>query len=239
MTNSTEMISLQEQLAAEASQIAKRIQAPGGDRIRYNKQNLMVLPDSLEVEELEVVMVDFVSSNLFYDRPYDSKNPGPPACFAIGPEPMNLVPSKNSPAIQSNTCKECPNNKFGSHGDGKACKNTRLVAVVPYESLAMGDPQLWVASIPPTSVRFLDAYVQTLSVKHKTTPIGVKTLFSLEPKAEYASPRFKVIAPLDEEDLKTAMSLRDTARARLLTEPDVTQYQPPAKAKGPRGAVAR
>ena len=120
-----------EQLAKEAAEISKRIATPSGDRIRFNSNRSLITPDGGEGEELEVVVVDFVSSNLFYDGPFDRDNPQPPGCFAIGVEPSLLVPSPNSPNKQAETCSACPNNQFGSAGKGKACKNTRLLAVMP------------------------------------------------------------------------------------------------------------
>lgn len=60
-----------EQLAKEATEIAKRISAPTGDRIRFNANRAFITPDGMEGETLEVVIVNFVSSNLFYDGLFD------------------------------------------------------------------------------------------------------------------------------------------------------------------------
>ena len=133
-------VNYQEQLAKEAAEISKRIATPSGDRIRFNSNRSLITPDGGEGEELEVVVVDFVSSNLFYDGPFDRDNPQPPGCFAIGVEPSLLVPSPNSPNKQAETCSACPNNQFGSAGKGKACKNTRLLAVAPV-AMDGGSPQ--------------------------------------------------------------------------------------------------
>ena len=225
-------VSYQEQLAQESANIANQIQQPGGDRIRYSKANQLVLPDGSEVDEIEGVILSFVSMNLFYDRDYDKNNPIPPACFAIHQQPSLLTPSPNSPVIQVKNagCNACPNNQFGSRGKGKACKNTRQYAFIPYEALASGESDIWIGSVPVMSVRAFDSYVQLLATRHKTVPIGVKTLLSMDKEADYASPRFKVVSPLDESDLKAAMELRQTALTRLMTEPDVSGYQPPPKA---------
>ena len=105
-------VNYQEQLAKEAAEISKRIATPSGDRIRFNSNRSLITPDGGEGEELEVVVVDFVSSNLFYDGPFDRDNPQPPGCFAIGVEPSLLVPSPNSPNKQAETCSACPNNQL-------------------------------------------------------------------------------------------------------------------------------
>ena len=170
-------VNYEEQLAKEAAEIAKRISAPTGDRIRFNANRAFITPDGMEGETLEVVIVNFVSSNLFYDGLFDRDNPQPPGCFAIGPEPSLLVPSPNSPNKQAETCSSCPNNQFGSaqNGKGKACKNTRLLALMPASALdnPKEEAPIWILSVPPTSLKAFDSYVHTLSAKHKTVPVGV------------------------------------------------------------------
>jgi len=224
-------VNYEEQLAKELVEITKRIAAPTGDRIRFNANRAFIAPDGTEGDTLETVIVDFVSSNLFYDSPFDRDNPQPPACFAIGPEPALLVPSPNSPNKQSDACATCPNNQFGSSltGKGKACKNTRLLALMPAAALDNPDVEapIWILSVPPTSIKTFDAYVHSLLVKQKTVPISVITEISLDPSSTYASLRFKAIRPLQNDELGIFMTRREEANKRLIVEPDVSQYTPP------------
>lgn len=224
-------VNYEEQLAKEAAEIAKRIAAPTGDRIRFNANRAFITPDNMEGEELEVVIVDFVSSNLFYGGPYDRDNPQPPGCFAIGPEPSMLVPSRNSPNRQADTCATCPNNQFGSssNGKGKACKNTRLLALVPASALdtPKEEAPIWVLSVPPTSLKAFDSYAHSLAAKHKTVPAGVITNISLDPASSFAAPRFRVVRPLQSKELGVFLSRREEAEKRLAAEPDVSQYVAP------------
>lgn len=237
-------VNYEEQLAKEASEIAKRIAAPTGDRIRFNANRTFITPDGMEGEALEVVIVDFVSTNLLYDGPFDRDNPQPPSCFAIGAEPSLLVPSPNSPNKQAETCSVCPNNQFGSaqNGKGKACKNTRLLALMP--ASAIDDPKeapIWILSVPPTSLKAFDSYAHTLAAKHKTVPIGVVTQITLDPANTFASPRFIVVRPLQGKELGIFMSRREEASQRLTAEPDTSQYTAPKAPVrgGPVGRVRR
>lgn len=237
-------INYEEQLAREAGDIAKRISAPTGDRIRFNANRAFITPDGMEGEVLEVVIVDFMSSNLFYDGVFDRDNPQPPACFAIGAEPSMLVPSPNSPIKQADTCTVCPNNQFGSAmtGKGKACKNTRLLAIMPVSALDKPDEDapIWIMSVPPTSLKAFDSYAQSLATKHKTVPIGVVTEISLDASNTFASPRFSVVRPLQGKELGTFMSRREEAAQRLSAEPDVSQFVASGGGKaGGRGAPTR
>lgn len=221
-----------EQLANEVSNIQQRIAAPAGDRIRMVNNSHFALPDGQDAETIEGVVVDFVSANLLFEGAYNKDNPSAPGCFAVGPEPTSLIPTKNSPNKQSETCALCPNNQFGSAGNGKACKNTRLLAIQPE-----GGDAVYVLSVPPTSIKAFDGYVHTLAGKHRLPPVGVVTRISLDKSVQFAAPRFEVVRPLKPEELGPYMESRTQARERLIAEPDFSQYQSAAPARGGRGAA--
>lgn len=224
-------INYEEQLAKEAAEITKRIASPAGDRIRFNANKAFITPDGFEGETLEAVIIDFVSTNLYYDSAFDRDNPQPPGCFAIGPEPSLLSPSLNSPNRQADSCSVCPNNQFGSAGKGKACKNTRLLALVSADAAGKDDvAPIWIMSVPPTSLKAFDAYVQSLAVRNKTVPVGVVTRISLDPHNTFASPRFEVVRPLDPKEFAVYIPRREEANQRLYAEPDVSQYTAPKQA---------
>jgi hypothetical protein len=224
-------MSYDEQLAKEAAAIQSRIQAPAGDRVRYNANKSFQTPDGAEGETLQVVVLDFLSTNMFYDRPFNKDNPMPPACFAIGSEPSLLVPSDNSPDKQSDSCTGCPMNQFGSasSGSGKACKNTRLVAVSPLagDGEDPADMPIWIMQIPPASLKAFDGYVRALASKHQSVPVRFLTEVSMDSNETFAAPRFAVVRPLDNDELGAVMGLREQARERLLVEPDVSTYEAP------------
>lgn len=225
-----------EQLANEVSNIQQRIAAPAGDRIRMVNNSHFALPNGQDAETIEGVVVDFVSSNLLFEGAYDKDNPSAPGCFAVGPEPTTLIPTSNSPNKQAETCAVCPNNQFGSAGKGKACKNTRLLAIKPLDA---EDDSIYVLSVPPTSIKAFDGYVHTLAGKHRLPPVGVVTKVSLDKNESFAAPRFEVVRPLTNEELGGFMEARTQARERLVSEPDFTQYKPQAPAgRGARGVAA-
>lgn len=227
-------INYAEQLKKELAGLSGRISAPAGDRIRMVGSSGFALPNGQETETIEGVIVDFMSSNLFYDGPYNAANPSPPGCFAVGPEPTTLVPTMNSPNRQADTCATCPNNQFGSAGRGKACKNTRLIAI---RSLDDASGETYILSIPPTSIKGFDQYVHTVAGRHRLPPAGVLTRIKLDKAVSYAAPQFEVVRPLTDDELPIAMEGRDSARARLSAEPDFSQYgQAQAAGRGGRGA---
>jgi hypothetical protein len=225
-------INYQEELLREAQEISRRIAAPSGDRIKVDSHGF-TLPDGSTGEEMNVVVIDFISSNLFYDRPYNKDNPHPPACFAIGREPTTLAPSANSPVRQADACVGCPMNQFGTAltGRGKACKNTRLLAVIPLKSAIENqeDAPLFILQVPPTSLKVFDSYVSTLAARFKMSPVGVATKITPNKEVDYAAPLFELLRPLNDEEIAYAMSRRGEATTRLTAEPDVSTYEPPPK----------
>ena len=226
-------LDIQAILAKEAEAIQSRIAAPSGDRIRFRNSQALIAPDGSEGAEMEVVVIDFISTNMFYDRPYDKDAVTPPACFAIGPEPTLLIPHDSSPARVADTCSGCPNNQFGSavNGKGKACKNGRLLAVAPADATEADCP-IWILSIPPSSIKHFDKYANELAVRNKTVPMAVVTKVAMDTTQQYATVHFEVVRPLANEELELFFKQRGAAQARLTAAPDVSGYEPPRAVRG-------
>jgi len=229
-------IDISAHLAAEAEAISARIAAPSGDRIQLKGNSRIITPDGIEGPEIEVVIIDFVSTNLFYPDAYDPDSPQQPSCFAIGKEPSTLTPSTNSDNQEAATCSACPNNQFGSadNGKGKACKNTRLLAVADVN--AGEDADIWVLAVSPSSLKTFDAYVKKLSSKHGTVPIAALTRIGLSQAVDYASPTFTLERMLDTQEVETFFQRREEAMQRLLTEPDTSK---PDVAPAPKKRATR
>lgn len=214
--------------------IKTRIQAPSGDKIRITQFKKFRLPTGEETEgPIEAVIVDFVSANVFYKNGFDKDDMGPPDCFAIHPEPSLLVPSANSPDRQSNTCASCPNNQWGTgaRGKGKACKNTRVLAVLPAD--AQPDTAPWILTVSPTGIKGFDEYVRNLAGK-EIIPLQLVTQIGFDKAVDYPSLKFTGQRPLSTDEYPTFEGKLQAARERLLVEPDTTKVAVPAAPAGRR-----
>lgn len=229
---SSAVVNIRAQLQAQAAATAAKIQPASGNKIRYSKGKF-VLPDGTETESLDVVIVDFVSTNVYYANGYDKDNIVPPNCFAISPEPKGMVPSNNSPEKQSDDCASCPMNAFGSSGAGKACKNTRVLAVLPPD--AEDDTPLWILSVPPTAIKGFDGYVGSVLRTFQMPPVGVVTTVSLDENEDYFKPLFGNPQVNDNLDVHYARS--EEAKELLAVEPDVSSFGQAAAPK-PKGKAA-
>lgn len=231
------LVSMQDAIKNEIANIASRTGNPGGDVIRVLQKKAFKFPDGTEHPgPVKMVIVDFVTARNFYDRPFDAKNPCPPACFAISQSPTGMAPPKDVPDRQSDECSKCPMNEFGSAGDGKACKESRVLAVIPEDADA--NSEISVLSVSPTALKAVDGYVRSVANALQKAPFQVVTEVSFDANVDYPSLRFGNPEPAPDDLVATAYGLRETARARLLTEPDTSQYQPPAK-KGNAKAARR
>lgn len=232
------VVSIKDAIAAQVAALGDRIAPPGGSKIKLAAGS-MTLPNGTKTPgPLDLVVVDFVAKNLFYEGAYDSNNIVPPVCFAIGTNPLKLVPSPNSPLPQAATCAECPMNQFGSAGAGKACKNERHLAVLPPD----GDDEtpLWALSVSPTGIKGFDGYVAGVARTFQTIPAGVVTTVELDPSKTYPSLMFGGAVP--NPNVNAHFARQEEARAMLAVEPDVSGYgveKPPAKKAAPKRPAVR
>lgn len=214
---------LEEQFANEVAELQKRISAPSGDRISVTQAKTFKLPNGLEVDEIECVIVDFIAANYYYSKQFDRNNIIPPECFAMGLEPAGLVPSDNSPDKQCEACAGCWANQFKSapNGRGKACSNTRLLAVLPLDATMDSVPM--VLKVSSTGLKSFDGHVATVAQKYGVPIRGVSTKITMSDD-EWSSLRFSVIERLTPKDelLAVAQAAKANVMQRLMVEPDVS-----------------
>ena len=224
----------------EVAALAKRLQTSTADRIRTSNAKIFEFPDKSEAETIDCIVVDFVAFNRYYENGYDEGNIVPPNCFAIGLEPAGLVPSDNSPDKQCASCAGCAMNQFKSapNGKGKACGNTRLLAVIvppDPDDVAVGDDlselPLYTISVSPTALTSFDSHVNKVATHFKKPVRTVITRISFAQDSKYASLRFSAVAPAGQELEMVAQSRLEEARKRLAVEPDVSAFSPANDAK--------
>ncbi len=117
----TAMVNVDAALKAEAAAIAETIGAPSSNVIQ-TKDKVFKLPDGQILQNaIDIIIVDYISKNLFYNTKWNPKSPQGPVCWAISKKIDGMAPSKNAPLIQCKTvCEDCVLNQRGSDGDGKA-----------------------------------------------------------------------------------------------------------------------
>lgn len=218
-------VELREQMQANISADLARLGASGGkDAIRITQDKKFQFPDDTQVEgPLDLIIVDFVYRNEYYLGAFNRKELTAPACFAVAPEQTNLIPTNNSPKKQADKCNVCQWDKYGSSpaGDGKACKNTVYMAVLPPD--ATEDSTLYVLKTSPTAITPFNNYVIKVARATQLAVWGVTTKVTFDPSLSYASLRFDIAGPNPIAEIAAAR--RVEARHRLLQEPDFSSFE--------------
>ncbi len=233
---STAVATMDEQLAQEAAEIGKRIEASQALQIRLLKERVFELPGGTMLNEpLKCVVVDFRARNSWFDRPYKDGDSSPPACIAIGTDLRTMKPMAESPNRQSDQCDGCGMNEFGTSatGEGKACRNQRVLAVLGWNGGQVGaeDPLLLLV-VPPASLKAFDTYVDNVAKVMGQPPIAAVTEISFDPTSQYQKLMFKALQPNTAKAV--AFTRREEAKALLERKPDFANYEPPTKPKGRR-----
>lgn len=152
--------------------------------------------------EMAVVIVDSILENVYYEGAYDSDNITGPTCFAFGRDEKTLAPHakvievKQEMCGASGLCNGCEMNEWGSaeKGRGKACRNTRRLALVSAGSFDNGkfkaykedqieQAQLAFLKLPVTSVKGYAAFVKQVAGALKRPPHGIFTKIKVVPDA--------------------------------------------------------
>lgn len=229
------LVSMKDAIKAEITTVAESTGAPSGDEIRVTQNKTFALPDGNETGgPINMIIVDYVTGRAYYDRPFDRANPSPPACASLSRNPTGMIPIKGVPDKQSDACTGCPMNEWESaaSGKGKACKEMRILAVLPED--ADETTPLSILKVSPTGLKAFDSYVRSLASSLEAAPFQVITEVSFDPNAEYSSIRFGKPTVASEELQALAFSKRDAARQRLLSAPDFSGYTAPKKKAGKR-----
>lgn len=143
--------------AAKAQSVAPK---SGGERTFISlKGGMMSLGDrQIKDGKLDVIILDFAYVNSYYSNPYNPKAPESPGCFALSRDKEGMAPHADADDPQNKLCGTCPNNEFGSRGDGgmgKACKNNIRLTVMAAGDLGKDISKASIAylMVPPTSVK--------------------------------------------------------------------------------------
>lgn len=194
--------------------------------------------------KLDVVVVDAILENHYFEGAYDPNTPQSPVCYAFGRDEDDMAPHEKVEEPFSDKCKGCPNNEWGSAdtGRGKACKNVRRLAIIPADALDDGaqgieDAAIAYLKVPVTSVKSWAGYVNQLAATNKP-PLAFVTEISVTPDAgSQFKVNFKAKESIEDGELIGAL----LAKADVVEQTIAFPYQPveEAPAKPARNARAK
>jgi hypothetical protein len=131
----TDVALYEAQFAEQAAAYAKQ-EATGGQSFTLQGGVLAWQDMPMPNNEIAGIILDSIWTNIYYGSKFDPDNPSSPLCFAYGREELTMVPHEAVVANgtqQHTSCTGCPKNQWASAdtGRGKACSNTRRLAIIP------------------------------------------------------------------------------------------------------------
>lgn len=196
-------------------------------------------------------------SKIWYENGYVEGSQEAPDCSSAN----GIIPDQGVPKKQHDVCATCPKNAWGSDprgGKGKACGDSRRLAIVPLPDLrneSLGGPLL--LRCPAASLQDLATFSQQMQAQgYPYNSIGIR--ISFDPKESYPKFQFQAIRPLTDAEADIVLAWEKSAEvARVISVPspqeqaqaaalaakpaapsNTTFEQPPAPAPAPQPTQA-
>lgn len=256
----TEIATWDEELARQAEMAAGMENSTATGQFFGLKSGQLTFNDApIPNNEMGVVILDAILENVYYEGAYDPDSPQGPTCFAFGRDEKSMAPHQivvdagNQQCGTSGLCDGCEMNVFGTAevGRGKACRNTRRLAMIPAGTFENGKFKAFTDSdhfetaaiafmkLPVTSVKGYAAHVKSVAGALKRPPHGIFTKVKVVPDPKS---QFKVLfEPLSQvpDDLMEAVMKRHSEAQSVIDFPYVPFDEDDAPAKPVRrGAKA-
>lgn len=234
-SKSTAMTTWDEELAKQAEIAAGMEASAGGGQFFSTRGGQLSWQDApLPNNEMAVIILDTIFENVYYEGRYDPDTPQGPSCFAFGRDESEMAPHKivfEAGQNQDKTCEGCENNEFGSAetGRGKACRNTRRLAMIPAGQFSRnGDLELFenedhfatttvgFMKLPVTSVKGYANFVKQVAGALKRPPFGIITRVAVVPDAKTQfKVTFEPIEKVSDDLMAVIMQRREEVMATI------------------------
>lgn len=248
-----------DELAKQAELAAAMEANTGGGQFFSTRSGVLSWQDSpLPDNEMAVILLDSIFENVYYEGQYDPDVPQSPTCFAFSREGADLTPhtivTDAGQAQSLDGCAVCEHNEFGSAetGRGKACRNTRRLAMVPAGTFnrdgsleLFNDPNHYATTavgfmkLPVTSVKGYANFVKQVAGALRRPPFGIVTRVAVvpDPKSQFKVV-FEPLEKVPDELMGTIMERREEVMQTIdfPYQLDDAEEAPPPRAKRGRAA---
>jgi len=235
------------QYAKQATDVANETGA-GRNTVSFRAGQMAFNKEPVAGNKLDTIILDGVIEHAYYAEDFDKDNPVSPVCFALGRTMDEMKPHPDSSAPQSEKCKGCKWNEFGTadKGKGKACKNSMRLALLPGDKLtaaAIEKADKAFAKLPVTSVKEYTAYAKRLGAQG-IPPFAVMTEITCAPDPKtQVKVSFNQKAPIaDEEAMEAVIRQHDLAAEEIMypyPKPEEGAAKPAAKKTAAKKPAAK
>ncbi len=197
-----------EELARLATEATASLPTVSGEWLSTKGGHLSYRGQQVPGDKMNVVVLDFLNENQYYDAPFDPAMPASPCCYAFGQDKGSMAPHAKAATPQNKTCKGCPHMEWGSadRGKGKACREVLRLALIPAVSTAaeIKDCEVAYLKVPVMSVKNFSAMAQQVAQTLKRPPFAVVTEIHVTSDNQ-VSVFFKVAEAIEDGDLLSAI----------------------------------
>jgi hypothetical protein len=252
MAKNQGLINWDEELAELAQEASAQEASTQTGQFFSLKSGVLSLNDApMANNEMAVCILAAVLENIYYEGKFDADNPTPPSCYAFGRDEKLMKPHQlcvDAGTAQHETCVGCPHNEWGTSelGRGKACKNTRRLAMIPAGEFAKDgsfqaitdkehyeDAQVAFMKLPVTSVKGFAAFVKAVAGTLNKPPFAIATKVKEvpDPKSQFKVV-FTPLAPLSAAVLPFVLARHKETQKLIDFAYPVRDEEAPKVAKG-------
>ena len=228
-----DMKKLMQESAAKAMEQEK----PDNKFVSFKSGVLSYNGNAAKDNKIQVIIVGSAFENQYFPDRYDPNKVVSPTCWAVAHEEDDLAPYQDECTKAHHTdCESCDFNEWESDpagGRGKACKNTRRLAMITLDQLGNPAADVVYARLPVTSVANWSKYVTQIGNVVKRPAWGVITEMSTVPDAKSQfKVGFQFMGLVEDEHLEGIHALYDKVYEDILfpnprnPEPEVAAAQP-------------
>lgn len=223
----TAVVTWKEKMAAVAAQAAA-MEQPKGGFLSFKGGRLSYDDNPIPGDKMNVVVIDFALENGIFREKYNALKPATPMCYSLGRDEEELKPHEDCEEPQHTDCATCPNNEWGSDPDGgrgKACKNSRRIAVIPADALTKGHDVLRktnavMCKLPVTSIKIFSKFINQIVKVLEVPPFAVVAELSLTPNpSTIFSVNWKIIDQITDMELLQILYDKHVATSKILFQP--------------------
>lgn len=226
----TNVANIQEMLKQQALEMRERVGESKGNKIKIKTNKTFNYPDGrIEQGPINLVIVDFINRQIFYEDGYVEGEVSSPTCWAINKIIKDLKPSTKAPNSEGTDCASCPMNVWGTDGKGKACKMNRKLVVVDQNA---EEPELMTLEVNKKSADNYDNYVNSINAKYELPPVAVITQLEFSETEDYPIVIFTEDG-MNDQRIEQHFNLQKEAQPILLAEFEVIEQNEAPKKKKP------
>lgn len=234
----TNVVSIMDQLRAQAAAQAEKTEG-SAKRIKYDGSTFTLPNGNMFQAPVRAVILDFNTHHSLYEKAYKKGEVSPVICAALGDNPKTMTPYDSIAEPQCGDCNSCWANEFksanGGNGNGKACKQVRMIAMIVEDANGFIDPKgpIFLMATNVTANKVFDAFVKSVAAVFQMPPIGVTVSLGIDSSnptwnfVTYDNPQL-----MEEADIAQFMARQAEARG-LLTEEVTVSAPTPEPVKAP------